>query len=138
MPKDSQVRVGVGCWVFNQSGQILLGKRKSEHGNGTWAPPGGKLEYGETPQQCAMRELYEETGIKISADRFGELTFTNDIFPQKHYITLHYIVKNVTAKPILMEPDKCEQWAWFDIDRLPSPLFLSAINYLSKTNLMTR
>lgn len=130
--QQNQVRVGVGCWIFNSNGQILLGKRKSEHGNGTWAPPGGKLEFGETPQQCASRELFEETGIIIPQNKFSILSFTNDIFPQQHYITIHCCAKNVIATPIIKEPDKCEQWKWFDLDKLPKPLFLSALNLLKQ------
>lgn len=137
--QQNQVRVGIGVWVFNPTNQILLGKRKSEHGANTWALPGGKLEFGETPQHCAARELYEESGIKIPENKFCPMPiFTNDIFPNCHYVTLYYSVKNVAATPIIMEPDKCEQWAWFDRNKLPTPLFLPIQNYLSQINSTTR
>ena len=130
MTENKIVRVGVGCWIFNPAGQVLLGKRKSKHGVGTWAPPGGHLEFGETPEQCAMREVFEETGIKISQDDFSVFSWTNDIFADKHYVTIHCRVDNITDVPTVCEPDKCEYWAWFDMDKLPSPLFLSASNLL--------
>lgn len=132
--ENNIVKVGVGCWIFNKSGQVLLGKRLSKHGHNMWAPPGGHLEFGETPNQCASRELYEETNIKISPNKFDFISFTNDIFRDsgKHYITIHLIAKNVTKEPIIMEPTKCAQWAWFDINKLPKPLFLSAKNLLKK------
>lgn len=135
MTENKIVRVGVGCWVLNTSGQVLLGQRLSQHGFGTWAPPGGKLEFGEELQQCASRELEEETGIVVSANQFRQIGLTNDIFPDKHYITLHYVATGIRAKPKLMENDKCAGWLWFDLDKLPTNLFLSANNLLSRVNL---
>ena len=135
MAEEKIVRIGVGCWLFNKSGQVLLGKRLSKHGTGTWAPPGGHLEFGETPDQCAARELFEETGIKIKPNKFQTIDITNDIFPNKHYLTVHCRVDNVIATPKIMEPNKCETWQWFDLNNLPSPLFLPALNLLKQKSL---
>lgn len=132
MPENKIVRVGVGCWLFNDMGQVLLGQRKSKHGTGTWAPPGGHLEFGETPFQCAARELFEETGIILDACKFRTISFTNDIFPDKHYITVHCRADNITATPTIKEPDKCAQWKWCDLKDLPSPLFLPVSNLLKQ------
>lgn len=57
--------VGVGVLIFNDKKQMLLGKRKGSHGAGTWCNPGGHLEFGESFEQCAIREVEEETGLKI-------------------------------------------------------------------------
>lgn len=89
-----EVRVGVGNFVLRSlhedpaNPQFLIGQRKGSHGAGTYALPGGHLEFGETPEQCAARETLEETGLKVSKVRF--LTATNDILPadNKHYITI--------------------------------------------------
>lgn len=125
------VRVGIGCWIFNPSGDVLLGLRLGTHGHGTWAAPGGHLEFGETPTLCASRELFEETGITVPAQDFQFIGITNDIFSDKHYVTLHYSAKNITATPKIMEPTKCAKWQWFNPSKLPTPLFLSAQNLLS-------
>lgn len=132
MSENKTVRVGIGCWIFNPMGQVLLGKRKSAHGNGTWSAPGGHLEFGETPQQCAARELFEETGIALPPASFKIISLTNDIFPDKHYITIHLRADNITAIPALKEPDKCAGWHWFDLNNLPQPLFLPALNLLKQ------
>ncbi len=51
--------------------EILLGQRKGAHGAGTWATPGGHLEFGESVKACATRELLEETGLKPLSFRLG-------------------------------------------------------------------
>ena len=55
-------RIGVGC-VVERNGLVLLGQRKGAHAEGFWAFPGGHLEFGETVEACARRELVEETGL---------------------------------------------------------------------------
>lgn len=52
--------------------------------------PGGHLEFGETPEACAVREVLEETGLEISEADVRFVTATNDIFEAegKHYVTL--------------------------------------------------
>ena len=137
MADKKSVKVGVGVWLFNEKGWFLLGKRLSKHGTGTWAPPGGHLEFGETPEQCASRELFEETGLKVSANEFNFFGITNDFFndENKHYVTLHYKVNAINTVPKICEPDKCETWKWFDFATLPKPLFLSAANLLKQRSL---
>ena len=65
---ENIVRVGVGIYIFNQEHQVLLGQRKSVHGFGCWCPPGGHLEFGETNEQAAIREVKEETNLDICED----------------------------------------------------------------------
>lgn len=129
---ENIVRVGVGVYLFNPQHQVLLGLRKSAHGNGTWCPPGGHLEFGESNEQAAIREVKEETNISVNPENISLQGITNDFYKEsnKHYITLHFFCKNFTGEPQLMEPDKCEKWQWFDLDNLPKNLFLSNQNFL--------
>jgi dCTP diphosphatase len=54
-------RIGVGVLVADAINRtLLLGKRSGSHGEGEWAPPGGHLEFGESVEQCAVRELYDK------------------------------------------------------------------------------
>lgn len=118
----SQPRIGVGVLIFRE-GQLLLGQRLGSHGAGDWSAPGGHLEFGETPQQCAEREVWEETGLTLGATTLGP--FTNDVFPveQKHYVTLFVLAHAASGTPQRCEPEKCAGWQWFDLDNLPQPLF---------------
>jgi len=49
---------------------VLMGMRKNKHGDGTWCFPGGHLEMHETPERCAIRETFEETGIQLNEKDF--------------------------------------------------------------------
>ncbi|KAK1752668.1 NUDIX hydrolase domain-like protein [Echria macrotheca] len=108
------VRVGVAAMISNRDGSFVMGVRKGAHGVGHWQFPGGHLEVGETPQQCAEREALEETGLSIRADEI--LAVTNDIFVDsgKHYITLFMKCRRLDddQEPQLLEPQKCEGWHW--------------------------
>ena len=116
-------KVGVGVLVV-ENGRILLGRRRGALGAGTWAAPGGKLEFGETVEACAKRELLEETSLQLEHHRFGP--YTNDIFEDEgeHYVTVFIIALKVSGHVKLREPDKCEGWKWFEVSALPSPLYM--------------
>ena len=61
----SQYRPCVGVAVFNDKGQVWLGKRLGQSGPYTWQMPQGGMDAGETPEIAAARELWEETGISL-------------------------------------------------------------------------
>lgn len=120
MSTPPQVRVGVGVFILQTSQEIssnpsfLIGKRIGSHGSGTYALPGGHLEFGETPEECAAREVLEETGLRITNSRF--LTATNDVMEEdgKHYVTLFVVGVREDERqlPEVLETEKCEGWAW--------------------------
>jgi 8-oxo-dGTP diphosphatase len=125
-------RVGVAV-ILIQNKKVLLGKRKGSHGAGTWAFPGGHLEFGEEVEDCAARELKEETGLLARSCRRGP--WTNDRIDGKHYVTLFIIVDRFSGSLQRLEPEKCEAWEWFDIEQLPSPLFQTVRSLLSITTM---
>lgn len=131
---EQQIKVGVGLYIFNPQNQLLLGLRKSEHSKGTWCPPGGHMEYGESNEQAAVREALEETGLQINPQDVTLQGVTNDFYKEsgKHYITLHLCCHKYQGIPKIMEPNKCAEWKWFDINALPENLMLSNKNFLTQ------
>ena len=69
------------CYL-EQDGKYLLlyrNKKKDDMHEGFWVAPGGKLKPGETPEECAAREFYEETGLRLADPKLkGILTFPDD------------------------------------------------------------
>ena len=126
------IKQGVGVWLFNPSGQVLMGLRLSKHGFNTWSAPGGKPEKNESLFDTAIRETFEETGIVLKLHTLRFIAITEDFFPDSHYLTAHYRVDNVSSVPRVMEPNKCKEWRWFDLDKLPKNLFVSAKNLLNQ------
>ena len=126
-------RVSVAAIII-KDGRVMLIRRKGAHGAGSWAPPGGHLEFGETPELCAIRETREEVGIDINNVRF--IAVTNDFFEEsgQHYITLWMQGDLQSGEPKITAEDEVAELAWFDWDSLPSPLFLPFENLLGKVN----
>jgi len=123
--------VGVAVIVIRE-GRVLLGKRKGAHGKGTWALPGGHLERFETIEECARREVLEETGLSIGT--IEHAAFTNDVFESesKHYVTLFVTAMHKDGEAQVREPEKCETWEWFSWRRLPRPRFLPLEHLLAQ------
>jgi len=124
--------VGIGVIVVKE-GKVLLGKRKNSHGAGCWSFPGGHLEMHEAWNECARREVLEETGLAIDNLKF--VAATNDVFPEenKHFITLFILACYHSGILTNMEPEKCSEWDWFSWDNLPKPLFLPIENLLKQS-----
>ena len=118
-------RVGLGVLVFNEKNEILLGKRQNAHGASSWGPPGGHLEFAETFEEGAIREVKEEAGMAISSPSF--LSVTNDVFDleKKHYISV-FMTANILQGQVVknLEPHKVEDWFWIDLEKLPKNVFL--------------
>jgi 8-oxo-dGTP diphosphatase len=117
------VRVGIGVFVL-RDGRFLMGRRRGAHGAGTWSLPGGHLEFGESFEDTAIREVAEETGVHITDVRFGAVT--NDVFPDedRHYVTVWMLGDHASGEPRILEPDNCDSLGWYGFGALPSPLFL--------------
>jgi len=117
-----QVRVGLAVFIF-KDGKFLMLKRRGAHGSGTWAPPGGHVEFGESFEDTARREAKEETGLSIKNIRYGTLTNDPLLEEDKHYVTIWMLSDADRGVEHIMEPDKCEEMKWCDLSTLPSPLF---------------
>ncbi|KAF2773282.1 nudix hydrolase 1 [Teratosphaeria nubilosa] len=119
---DQRVRLGVGVFVFrsHDDNHFVIGRRKGSTGAGTYALPGGHLEHGESFEDCAIREVMEETGIGVDDVQF--LTAVNSVFSDtgKHYVTIFMtaIARDRVQMPKLLESDKCDGWSWSTFDEL--------------------
>lgn len=115
--------VGIGILV-NKDGKYLLGRRVGPHGRNTWTVPGGHLEFKETFDECAAREVLEETGVKIKNIKL--LSTVNNVFKDEehHSITIFVISDWDSGEPKTIEPGKFVDVGWYKLSDHPEPLFL--------------
>ncbi|XP_019176282.1 PREDICTED: nudix hydrolase 1-like isoform X2 [Ipomoea nil] len=116
-------KVGVAVFLLNGN-KVLLGRRLSSIGYNTFALPGGHLEFGESFEECAAREVKEETGLDI--DKTELLTVVNNVITEKVHVVcvlLRAILVDPAQVPQNLEPEKCGGWEWYDWNELPKPLF---------------
>lgn len=98
-----------------QDGEVLLVRKQRGPGAGNLVAPGGKIETGETPRECAVRETREEVGLEVrDLDKRGELRF---VFGDEPFMFVH--VYRTTAFD--GEPRSSEEAIprWIDTDDLP-------------------
>ncbi len=110
--------VGVSLIIVKDDTHILMGKRKGSRGAGKLSIPGGHVEIGETLIDAVGRECDEEIGTNIEMHPPYYVSFTEDFYPDAHYITHFYETRYISGEPILMEPEKCEGWFWYPISNL--------------------
>lgn len=125
--------VGVGV-MLRRGPLVLLGKRLSGPGAGCYGWAGGHLEFGETPEACAVREVAEETGLVITPEMLTPLCVSNTMAYGSHYIDIEFRCEIAEGMPRVMEPEKLESWAWYPLDALPDPMFEAAALALEAMN----
>ena len=131
------------CCYLKKDGKTLLLhriKKKEDINKGKWIGIGGKIEKGESPLECVLREFYEETGLKIKEVTLkGYITFPGIYYGEDEgmflYVAYDYegeLVKNCKEGILVWVDDKdissLPMWEgdrYFD-DWLSSPLFTEA------------
>lgn len=103
----------VGLFIFNPKGEVLL--IKTHKWRGKYAVPGGHIELGETIEQAAKREAFEEIGLHIYNLRFirvDEMVYDKIFFKKKHYVFIDYICQTKSTKVKLN--DEAQEYLWID------------------------
>jgi 8-oxo-dGTP diphosphatase len=146
-PEKKRVGAGFGVLILNDKGEVLMGKRHPDpdkadsafRSAGEWSLPGGKLEWGESFEQGAIREVQEETGLAITNPKV--ISLHNCKNEHAHFMTVGLMAEGFTGTPNVMEPDEITEWAWFSFEKLPQPRyfpsFLVIENYQKGTFYIT-
>ena len=104
-------------------GMLLLIKRGKSPYQGCWALPGGKLGEGETLEEAAYRELYEETGVDVTRLQFVGLFDAPDRDPRGRYISAAYLATIPYMTDVEVQAgDDAAVACWFPLNTLPSDL----------------
>lgn len=114
--------VGIGAIIVNGEGETLLSKRgeKAQNEKGKWSYPGGGLKFGETLENCVVREMREEFVIEVRP--VEQLPTVNHLIPEEkqHWVALAYICRLIKGKPVNQDPSKEKEIGWFSISETGS------------------
>lgn len=118
--------VGVGCLVIRNGALLMVRNHR-----GLWSTPGGHLDFGEAPDECAARETLEETGLHVTNVSFVALT--NDVLHAagRHYITIWMRADADHTNATVGDPAEIAEVGWFTPDALPSPRHVYFENLLA-------
>jgi len=105
------------CYITCEDKTLMLyrNKKQADENAGKWIGIGGKLENNESPDECLIREVYEESGIKLNEYRFrGIITFVSDLWDAQ-YMCLY------TAEVDSFDITDCTEGElhWIEKEKLP-------------------
>ena len=130
--------IGVSAVYFCHDGEgnVLLAKRSSNARDeiGRWDIGGGAIEFGETPEDTVRKEIKEEYITDVLGMEFlgyRDVHRTHEGKPT-HWIALDFKVLVDRSQAKLGEPHKFDDFGWFTLGTLPSPLHSQLPTFLEK------
>lgn len=105
--------------VLDETGRLLLIRRKIRPFEGSWAVPAGYQEVDEAPEDTVRREVFEETGVRIEVERLLELVWVPDD-PRKPANVAFFLCRALDVE--LTPGHDAKEARWFDPDALPDDL----------------
>lgn len=120
------ISVGV---LLHRAGTVLLGRRTSDLAPGSYGWCGGGVEFGESLEEAARREVWEESGLELSELTF--LSVSTILAYERHYVDVEF-TSTTSQEPVVRSNAAIKDWAWYPKDHLPEPLFPAAAVALAK------
>ena len=127
---------GAGVFVINDKGEFLLEKRRD---NGLWDFPAGAMELGESFEECARREVFEETGLVCGKLEFFATVSGKDyynVYPngdQAYFCGIKYICREYTGT-LKAQEEEVTELKFFAPDKLPSEMKSVSIEWVRKVS----
>lgn len=117
---EKHTKISVGTVIFKNN-KILFGLAKDKEGNPQYILPVGHLEYMEPFQECAKREVREESGIEIKNIELQFISNTDGYKP-KHYVHIGLIAEWESGEPEVLEEGGILKWEWIPYENMPENL----------------
>ncbi|MDO8340631.1 MAG: NUDIX domain-containing protein [Candidatus Woesebacteria bacterium] len=130
------LRAAVYLILLNED-KILLSRRYNTGWmDGRYSLIAGHIDGNESVDKAMIREAWEEAGIKIVKKDLKPATVLHRKSSDQEYMDFFFVTKQWSGKPIIKEPNKCDDMDWFPLNDLPKnllPHILEAIkNYQNK------
>lgn len=98
----------VSVAIIVDQGKVLMARRRAAEGEISWVFPGGAIEVGESPEQAAVREVAEETGLRVEAEKV-----LGDRVHPKSGVPMHYVaVRLVGGEAAVADDEELDAVAW--------------------------
>lgn len=126
--------------------KILLHRRQNTgYEDGKWDIAGsGHVDEGETARSAVIRECAEELGIMVQSSDLDFVHLSHRFSMNRVYYDIYFAVNNYSGKPTIMEPGKCSELEWFDLENLPYDIiecrrediqhYIDGVSYSEKVN----
>lgn len=116
--------------ILIENNKILLQQRAgTNYMNGFYGVPSGHLEEKEGCLNATVREIKEETDLDINKEDLV-LKYVSNRINNEEYVCLFYVPLKYTGTPKIMEPHKCTDLRFFDLDNLPDNIVPEVKEYL--------
>lgn len=109
-PAGKRLLLVAACALVDADGRVLLAQRPpGKQLAGLWEFPGGKVEPGETPEQCLIRELHEEIGIETEIPCLAPLTFASHSYDDFHLLMPLFVCRRFRG---IAQPKEGQALKW--------------------------
>lgn len=125
MPQKQEARTAINALIIKDNKVLLLKRQNTGYCDGLYGVPAGHIDDLELGTAAMIRELKEEINLDITVDNLEQICTFHKINPPRVYV--HYIFKvtNFNESQIKnMEPHKCSELKWFDMDSLPENIVI--------------
>ncbi len=100
----SRLTLVVACALIDPDGRVLIAQRpEGKAMAGLWEFPGGKIETGERPEDCLIRELREELGITVKEACLAPFTFASHSYADFHLLMPLYLCRRWEGTAVALE-----------------------------------
>ena len=123
--RQGTLRVGCSAAIFDEAGRIFLTRRAD---NGQWCLPGGGMESGESAAEACVREVWEETGLRVRVKRLVGVYSHPDqlvVYPdgnKAHIVALHFEAEITGGEPGLS--NETTDFGYFTLEEVQGMEFL--------------
>jgi 8-oxo-dGTP diphosphatase len=112
---EMTTKPGISAAIITSEGRVLMVRRRVKEGELSWQFPAGAIEPGETPEEAAVRETLEETGLKVEAEK----PIGQRVHPKTGREMSYTACRVVDGEAHVADADELDAVAWVTLDQIP-------------------
>jgi len=112
---ETTTKPGISAAIITSEGRVLMVRRRVKEGELSWQFPAGGIEPGETPEEAAVRETLEETGVKVEAERL----IGQRIHPKTGREMSYTACRVIDGEAHVADADELDAVAWVSLEEIP-------------------